>query len=76
MQMLRFRLILDSLDFLFITVLHFTVLFSFVSLVHCTVHEKKCFRIVTEKNRHEMHAKFGKPVKLEGILLTFYLAFY
>ena len=29
-----------------------------------------CFRIVTEKNRHEMHAKFGKPVKLEGILLS------
>ena len=29
-----------------------------------------CFRIVTEKNRHEMHAKFGKPVKLEGITLT------
>ena len=21
---------------------------------------------MTEKNRHEMHAKFGRPVKLEG----------
>jgi len=33
---------------------------------YCLVLEgDKDYKIVTEKNRHEMHAKFGKPVKLE-----------